>query len=127
MPIGFLGGGGVLFSFEAHAVPFKIHKGTYDVRSGKEEENPTDLIFEMYYQGKNFYPCVNQKHYITSMEKTGRFYDGNYLYAIEGNFDIKIDNSKYQNYQLEDDEIKEYRLECKYRMIVESDYFAENE
>ena len=100
-----------------------ISSGTYKVGDDSDSVN---LVFEMSYHEEYFSPSENQKHTITSVEKIGRFYNGNYLYAIEGNFDIKVDN-KYRLQYSEDLEIKEFRLACKYRMIVESDYFAENE
>ena len=123
------------FSFEARTVslPLKLSKGTFDVIGGHEDwKTYTDLQFELELWGSwSFRPCENQKHTITNVEKVGRSFNGNYLYAVEGNFDIKIDDSRKYNYSSEylseSEELKEYRLASKYRMIVESDYFAENQ
>ncbi len=122
----------ISFSYDARTsvLPLKLSKGTYDV-AGKyydPDRSYTELGFEISIEGNWWWsPCENQKHTITNVGKVGRHFNGNYLYAVEGNFDIKIDDSRKYEYTSESGEVKEYRLACKYRMIVESDYFAENE
>ena len=65
------------------------------------------------------YPLDNQRHNITKVEKIGQFIDGNYLYAIEGNFDIKMSKNGEGS--------ESHTARCSYRLIAESDYFSENE
>ena len=122
----------ISFAYEGRtsALPLKLSKGTYDVTGEYEDHDGsyTGLGFEISIEGNWWWnPCENQKHTITNVEKVGRYFNGNYLYAVEGYFDIKIDDSSKYKYSSESGEVKEYRLACKYRMIVESDYFAENE
>lgn len=123
--------GSIAFSYEfwSAAIPLKLTKGTFDViASYDSRKSYTDLNFDLYlWNSGDFRPCENQKHTITNVEKVGRSFNGNYLYAVEGNFDIKIDDSRKFEYSSESGELKEYKLACTYRMIIESDYFAENQ
>jgi len=101
-----------------------LSKGSYAIEDYYESSSKKELGgLDFYYSYPSLgtlYPLENQKHNITKVEKVGQFIDGNYIYAIEGNFDIKLKKK-------ENSTEASYTAKCSYRIIVESNYYAEKD